>query len=178
MKAYQKLADITSDPEFVRDKIGIFFVRDPRDILVSSYFSFGYSHGLSPVDELRDLQQGARSEIQAVSLDEYVLASAKEIGRNFEILWDLKNACQRSVLLKYEEMIENFDLFLSQFTKFVSVDPSVAREIHERSRPSQKEDASSHRRSGQVGGFRGKLKPETLDILAKELGPILSKFNY
>lgn len=38
---YRMLVAPTSGHEFIRDKIAIFVVRDPRDILVSAYYSFG-----------------------------------------------------------------------------------------------------------------------------------------
>jgi len=168
----------TCTPEFVRDKVAIFLIRDPRDILVSSYFSFGFSHGLSPVDGIRGHQEELRGQIQAVSLDEYVLAAAHETSENFRLLGELHSACERSVLLKYEDLIHNFDHFIAEFSKQVSLAPAVVQEIYQRSRPVKKEDNSSHRRSGQVGGFRGKLKEETVQALSRELAPILERFQY
>src|SRR5438132_10534005 len=49
---YSKLVEPASRTDFVRDKIAIFLIRDPRDILVSSYYSFGYTHEFSTVKEI------------------------------------------------------------------------------------------------------------------------------
>jgi hypothetical protein len=52
----------TMSVDFVSDKIALFFVRDPRDILVSAYHSFAYTHWYSAVPELRRGQEQRRAE--------------------------------------------------------------------------------------------------------------------
>jgi hypothetical protein len=175
---YKTLVAPASELEFIRDKIAIFFVRDPRDILVSSYYSFGYTHGFSPVKEIRKRQEVIRNKIQASSLDEYVLASANAVSKNFETLGELNSVCERSAILKYEDMISNFECFIAQLFKYIVIDRSVVREIYERSRPKQKEDTSSNRRSGKVSGFRSKLKEETIEALNREIEDTLVRFHY
>jgi hypothetical protein len=175
---YKLLVAPVSEPEFIRDKIAIFFVRDPRDILVSTYYSFGYAHGFSRLKEMREQQKATRNEIQSVSLDEYVLSSAGTVSRNFETLSKLKSACERSLLLKYEDMIGNFDYFITQLSQYVVIDRNVVRDIYDRSRPQQKEDISAHRRSGHVGGFRSKLEGKTIESLNRALEDTLLRFHY
>jgi hypothetical protein len=175
---YKTLVMPTSKAEFIRDKIVIFFVRDPRDILVSSYYSFGYTHGFSPVKEIRERQEIVRSEIQEKTLAEYVLHSAHAVSKHFETLSELKSVCERSVILKYEDMISNWEYFIAQLSKYVGIEESVGQEIFERSRPKQKENTSSHRRSGQPGGFRSKLDKEVIESLNRKLNGVLVRFQY
>jgi hypothetical protein len=175
---YKKLVVPATQPEFMGDKIVIFFVRDLRDILVSAYYSFGYSHAFSPVEKIRQLQEATRSEIQAESLDEDALRSANKVRQNFETLSQLDSVCERSIVLKYEDMIGNFEHFIAQLSKYIALSQGVVQTIFERSRPKESEDISSHRRSGQPGGFRGKLQQETLDSLNRELENVLEKYQY
>ncbi len=175
---YKQLVRPATQPDFMRDKIVIFFVRDPRDILVSSYYSFGYTHAFSPVEQIRLLQEANRSKIQAESLDEFVLRSASKVRENFETLSELDSVCERSIVLKYEDMIDNFEYFIAQLSKYIIISQCVVRTIFERSRPKEKEDISSHRRSGQPGGFRSKLKRETIDSVNAELEDVLVRFQY
>jgi hypothetical protein len=175
---YDMLTKRVIEHDFIRDKITIFFVRDPRDILVSSYYSFGHTHGFSKVKEIRDQEEATRSSIQAKSLDEYVLASAKVQAKNFKTLNELASACERSIILKYENMINNFDYFISKLSNHIHIEENVAREIYLRSRPKQQEDITSHRRSGQVGGFRCKLNEKTIDALNRSLEETLTIFGY
>ena len=175
---YDMLIRPTSQHEFIKDKIAIFFVRDPRDILVSAYYSFGYTHGLSPVKKIRELEEATRAEIQRKTLDEYVLDSASDQSKNFKVIYDLSSMCERSVIIKYEDMINNFDFFIAQLRKYIVIDETCVQEIYKRSRPKQSEDKSSHRRSGQVGAFRNKLKKETIRSINGILRYSLVQFGY
>jgi hypothetical protein len=168
----------TTEHEFVRDKTAIFFVRDPRDILVSQYYSFGYTHGLSPVDEIREKQESKRKRIQGLSLDEYVLENVDAQIRDFETIHELAKICEHSVVLKYEDMVEDFERFSEMLCEMISLDRSVVQEIYRRSRPRTEEDTSLHRRSGRVGGFREKLRSDTIESLNRQLQGILAKFGY
>lgn len=168
----------TTEHSFVQDKIAIFFVRDPRDILVSSYYSFGFTHGLSRVDELRELQEAERKIIRNQTLDEYVLQSVNRQIDLFNILHNMSTACERSLILRYEDMIDDFDTFTGQLMKYISLRDDVVREIYQKSRPNQREDMNSHRRSGQVQGFRCNLKEETIEALNRKLARTLALFGY
>jgi hypothetical protein len=168
----------TVDPDFIRDKIALFLVRDPRDILVSSYYSFGFTHAFSKVDEIREEQEAARKMIREQTLDEYVLQAAESQNNFFNTLYNLSNACKRSVILRYEDMIEDFDTFAEQLLKYVFLRDSVIQEIYKQSRPNKIEDNTSHRRSGQVQGFRHKLEERTIEVLNEKLAATLTLFGY
>ena len=168
----------TMSADFVSDKIALFFVRDPRDILVSAYHSFAYTHGYSAVPELRRRQEQNRAKILAMTVDEYALSRADNQVKHFTTIHQLAQACHRSVILKYEDMVDRFDHFSSQLTEYVDVDPHVLRQIQRRSRPRTQERENSHRRSGRTGGFRSKLKPDTVAALNQRLSGILDCFQY
>lgn len=178
LRIYKVLVEPASDPKFIQDKIALLFVRDPRDILVSAYYSFGYSHGFSRVKEIRENQKVIRNRIQAKSVDEYVLDSANEIARDFMTAERVACVSNRCTVLKYEDMIYNFERFIHGLTEHADVDRRVVQQIFERSRPKQKENSSSHRRSGQPGGFRNKLKKETITSLNQKLEGVLERFQY
>lgn len=175
---YKRLVEPVSDPAFVKDKIAIFLVRDPRDILVSAYYSFGYTHGVSRLKEIQARQKIVRGEIQAKTVDEYAVDSADVIARNFETVNKLSGVCKRSAVLKYETMISDFDGFVGQFTQYVDVSPKVIQQIFQRSRPKQKVNTASHRRSGRPGGFRNALEKETIMVLNRKFEDTLERFQY
>lgn len=174
----QYLARPATSAEFVVDKIALFFVRDPRDILVSGYHSFAHTHGFSPVPEIRRSQEEQRARLLAQSVDEYALESADRQIRHFTTIHELAQVCRRSVILKYEDMIDHFDYFSSQLTQHIDIHPHVLRQIECRSRPRDRERQGSHRRSGRTGGFRHRLQPATIDALNHRLSGILENFNY
>jgi hypothetical protein len=175
---YAKLVGPCSDSEFVRDKIAIFLVRDPRDLLVSTYYSFGYTHGLSPVAEIRQRQEQERREIQRMTVDEYALCSAPGMRDHFETADRLSNASKRSVILKYEDMISNWNAFAKGLTTCLEIGPAVLTEIYEKSRPREKPEAGAHRRCGKPEGFRDALQMSTVIALNGTLGTILERFQY
>jgi len=175
---YKMLVKRASAYEFIRDRIGIFLLRDPRDIIVSSYYSFGYTHGFSPVAEIRESQEKRRNVIQSKTIDQYALESATGALCNFDRLHRLSKACNRGVVLKYEDMIENWDVFAEDLTKYIDIKPAVLGEIFEKSRPPVEEKKDSHRRSGRPSGFRDKLKPGTVASLNWTFKRVLEQCHY
>jgi len=175
---YKKLIAPVSKSDFLSNKKAIFFIRDPRDILVSAYYSFGYTHGLSHVKQIRELQESKKSAILNQSIDEYVLNSVEEISKNFKLLNSLLDKCNKSVVLKYEDMITNFDSFINSFREIVDINEDIVQDIYKKSRPRKKEEKTSHRRSGHPGGYKNKLKKETIITLNEILHEVLIMFNY
>jgi hypothetical protein len=175
---YKKLVAPVCEGKFLRKRIAVFLIRDPRDMLVSAYHSYGWSHGLSPVPEIRDQQEAHRKDIQSMTVDEYALGAAADILKNFQTVLRIRRACRRNVVLKYEDMINKWDCFARGLTRFLHFKPDVLQEIHDRSRPPEREDRSSHRRSGKVAGFRDQLKAETIASLDRTFRPVLSAFEY
>jgi len=175
---YRRLVRPASDVGFIKNKTAIFLLRDPRDILVSAYYSFGGSHGTSKVDEIRDQQDAQKAIIQSMTIDQYAIHATPAILANFETLVGLSESCQRSVILRYEDMINDWDKFAGDLTRFVRIRPPALQQIYDRSRPRAQEDTASHRRSGKTGGFRKKLTKETIESLNDRLGDVLERFGY
>lgn len=167
-----------TQPDFVRDKSAVFLVRDPRDILVSSYYSFGFNHALSRVREIREKQQRQRDEIQKQSIDEFAVERADGQIRYFKLAFDLSRACKKSVVLRYEDMIHDFDAFVSQLTTLLPMTQAAIDELKLKSRPRERELEGSHRRSGKTHAYIDKLKPETIEILNNKLREPMELFGY
>ncbi|MGB1249185.1 MAG: sulfotransferase domain-containing protein [Candidatus Promineifilaceae bacterium] len=174
----QHLIKPTSGASFVRDKTAIFFVRDPRDIMISAYYSFGFTHLYSPVEETKQRQVVKREQIQQMTLDEYVLTEADRQVVLFQQLYDLSVACKRSAIFKYEDMIDKFDVFAEQLCQIVSIDDAVVQTIYRDTRPRQIENTADHRRSGRVQDYKHKLEPATIQAVNKKLAGILTLFDY
>lgn len=176
--ASRLLVQPTTQPDFIRDKIALFLIRDPRDILVSSYYSFGFSHVMSPVKEVHESQQKVREAIQKMTVDEYALSEVDKHIRKFKFLHEVSVSCERGVVLRYEDMVHDFDSFVEQLCRYVSFDRKVIEEMYRRSRPKEAEDAMAHQRSGQTQGFRNKLQPDTITALNEKLSETLNLFGY
>lgn len=175
---YSKLVIPTCEKSFIRDKTAIFFIRDPRDILVSSYYSFGFSHKFSKVEKIRKEQEARRKNISSKTIDEYVLSMVDEQIDNFNDLLAVKDHCPKSVILRYEDMINDFETFKSQLCTYLSIDDEVMDKIYKKSRPKEKESIDKHKRSGKVHGYKDKLKQETIEIIDTKTNLILSRLGY
>jgi len=175
---YFKLVKNAITDDFIKDKKAIFFVRDPRDVLVSLYYSVGYSHTLSPVDMISASQTKNREEAVSMTVDEYALKYANLIAEDFNAMFKLVEACPCGVLLRYEDMIDDFDPFIQALTSIVSLDADVVNRIFTSTRPKQEENILEHRRSGKVHGFSETLQADTIDKLNNMLADVLKKFNY
>jgi len=167
-----------SSPDFVEGKKAIFMARDPRDMLVSSYYSYAYSHPSSPLEEIRDEQERIRKRILSKTVDEFVLGMAPHVHRDYQLLITLTQVCKRRVVLQYEDMVENFNDFVRDLTRYLTLRDDVIQELYSQSRPREKEDITAHRRSGRVGGFRDKLSSETIQSLNETFRDVMNEFGY
>ncbi|MEM1058525.1 MAG: hypothetical protein AAGK14_04690 [Verrucomicrobiota bacterium] len=176
-QASDELVNLTS-PEFVRDRISLIMVRDPRDLLVSAFYSGAYSHSYSPVPEVRAEQEARRERMQALGLDAYALQLAPQQLLDFERLEQVRAHCRRVTVLRYRDLVERFDEFADALEAVLPLKRGVRRQLYEQSRPREEEDLMAHRRSGKVGGFRGKLQPDTIEALNTTLRPVLQSFGF
>lgn len=174
----QLLVKPTTDASFVSDKVGVFLVRDPRDIMISAYYSLGFTHGYSRVEETRQRQVVKRKLIQQMTLDEYILSEADRQAVLFRKLYDLSAACKCSMILKYEDMIDNFDVFAAQLCQFIPLNEAVVQNIYQYTRPREVENTASRRRSGRVQDYKYKLEPSTIKAVSEKLADILTLFDY
>ncbi len=175
---YEKLVKPASTNDFIKNKIAIFLVRDPRDILVSDYYSSGYTHGFSPVEEIQKAQKQRRNQVQSQSVDEFVLDNSSKVLSDFKTVDKLSKACNQGIILKYEDMIDNWDYFTKGLTKYIEIKEKVLTEIYKRSRPREKEFKMSHRRSGKPGNFRSNLNTSTVTFLNTKFEAVLEQFQY
>ncbi len=175
---YNRLIEPASRIDFVRDKVAIFLIRDPRDIVVSSYYSFGYTHEFSSVKEIEDQQRQMREFIQGKTIDTFALEIANTWLEHFHTVERLANACRRGIVLKYEDMIYDWEKFCSGLTKYFDLGRRTLRRTYKVSRPLENERETGHRRSGKPGAYRDKLLPSTVDTLNTIFAPIYARFNY
>ena len=175
---YNRLVEPASRPDFIRDKIAIFLIRDPRDIIVSSYYSFGYTHEFSTVKEIEEQQREARELIRRKTIDAFALELANLTLNHFQIIDRLSQACSRGIVLKYEDMIDNWEKFSSELTKYLDIGRKTLRHTYKRSRPLENESETGFRRSGKPGAYKDKLLTSTVDALNTTFASVLTRFHY
>lgn len=174
-----------ADPPFVslgRHRIHqIFHVRDPRDILVSQYFSFGWRH---TEDGFTDGIQRFRAFVRQNSIDDYVLNQKSVIGPLKERFAKLIHRPDLDLerVVQYEQMVLDFPAYLDQILRsFAFKAPALQRlRFAFRYRNEFRPDPTvgSHKRSVLPGDHAKQLKPETIQQLNKIFAPELNALNY
>lgn len=123
---------INADSRYLGDiskYVGFHLIRDPRDIVVSGYFSHKNSHRTDGWPELEEFRQ----KLQRLPKDEGMMENIKFTetlptnGWNIELFrtlmeWDY--ARENIVELKYEDMVRNpYEVFLEAFSRMgIAVD--------------------------------------------------------
>ncbi|MEM6911660.1 MAG: sulfotransferase domain-containing protein [Verrucomicrobiota bacterium] len=168
----------TATIEFVRRRRCIFFVRDPRDIIISSYFSFLDSHGESPVAEIAQTQQKHRQTIAEQGMAEYAEKFSERLRFKFEVASQLLKASKNSLLLRYEDMVDDWEVFAKGLKRFVRIDPAALEELRSQSRPPEVVDAGRHQRSGKTRQYLEHFDEATLSKVNETLSGVLRSFRY
>ncbi|MBX2852680.1 MAG: sulfotransferase domain-containing protein [Phycisphaeraceae bacterium] len=158
--------------------------RDPRDILVSEYFSVAFSHVVpDKTSDKYDEFMANRDTAQEISIDDYVIAQSDKVLDIFERYCDLLlDRYKHCYLTKYEKMVSDFPAWLDELVAFCPFEVSGATvkeliERHEASKP-KAEDVSKHQRKGKAGDYKEKLKPETIQQLNEKFAAVLDRFGY
>ena len=161
----------------------IYHVRDPRDMLVSEYFSFGWSH-LAEGAEGNKLV-GRRQEIQKMSIDDYVLNQPEfsnwPLEQKFYPLVERDLCPDSELLVKYETMVTGFPVWVAKVIRpFGGRFPRIAAarlawKYRNEFQPSGK---GTHKRAITPGDFRKQLRPDTIAILNKRFARVIEKFEY
>lgn len=154
-------------------------VRDPRDMLVSQYFSLLFSHVTGPgFEKVSTL----RKKHASTPIDEFVIGNAK-IARNWFKNYDDNIGGANLLLHRYEDIIFDKARFLTEVCAHLGIDTErhravildVAQAVDER--PAE-EDPYKHVRRVTPGDHREKLRPETIERLNEIVGPILDQYGY
>lgn len=175
---YKRVIRQVIQKDFIRKRKAVFFIRDPRDLIVSKFYSDAYSHKISPSAVIAAGQLKRREKALGEGLDAYCLQEAKSWRHDFALMIDLVQNCPKGTLLKYENMIHRYEIFAKKIQKALNLSPDVMEQIFNRTRPVLTENKMEHRRDGGTGGFRKKLNDETIHVLNSELREVLEFFDY
>jgi len=157
----------------------ILLIRDPRDILVSEYFSTAYSHELPANGLVREEMLKLRNFARAIGVDKYCLSQVEVYQRNFENYRALLDGEIR--VYRYEDVVFEKSKWLADMLSYfeVIIPPAVVENIaaaHDL-RP-ERENPAEHVRQVKPANFRLHLKPETVEILNREFKIELKRHGY
>jgi hypothetical protein len=156
----------------------ILLIRDPRDILVSLYFSVIKSHRITVGEAGKQLLQ-ERETATKIDIDEYVLHNAECFLNRFYAYRLIED--DRLKLYRYEDVIFCKRDWIQSILEFLNLelDENIVNDIVKSYDifPNQ-EDPASHIRKVTPGDYKQKLKSSTIDRLNQQFSDILSHYGY
>lgn len=145
--------------------------RDPRDALVSHYFSARHAHTL-----LNERNIAHKEAADRQTIDEFVLSMVPTYLSDLTGMADLLDGMSTKLVTNYDDMMGDYRGWVQSVVDFVGADASkVADVFADGPTPraeTASEDLTAHNRSGRSGQFRTKLKAETISVIEAELGTV------
>lgn len=158
----------------------LLLVRDPRDILTSLYYSTAISHPAPGDGELRKRFDTRRTQVQAMSLDEFVLQDVPAIEATLDALvLGLRHTNMR--LYRYEDVIFRKREWIEDISDFLDLDipRDALAAIAARHDVQPNEDRpEEHVRQVRPGDHSRKLRPETVTGLNAQLSDRWRSLDY
>jgi hypothetical protein len=156
----------------------VLLVRDPRDALVSHYFSVLFSHSMPakrlPIAKLR--QRYADTDINNFVTAPDVMDKIKQCYHSYEGV--LPSA---ALILRYEDYVLNKSALVRQICTHLKLNvhddeiAAVAEAVH---KIPDREDPYSHVRKAIPGDHREKLQQKTITRLNREFASTLERYHY
>lgn len=178
------IAAIASPPtnaELVTHTRQILALRDPRDLVVSDYFSIRYFHPQPIAPDKLEVFTRRREAATAVGIDAYVLERAPIVHRQLERYLEISRAPTCLAVVRYEEFLNDFPSWLATLERALELPPDSGR--RERLASFAPHHPKAERRdvkirAAKAGQFRDQLAPATVASLDREFAPILEGFGY
>ena len=159
----------------------ILAVRDPRDILISDYYSRLYFHPEPIADDKTSTFRERRQRAADLSIDDYALGEAERVRLVFDAYVEVARRPTCLGVLRFEDFIGDFPGWLNEAERICGLpkSPHPARRLG----PLVPQQPSTERhdvklRAGRSGQFRERLRPETIAELDRIFASALTHFGY
>jgi hypothetical protein len=160
----------------------VLMLRDPRDVLVSFYFSMAKSHALPLIEAMsRDTIMRERASAEASTIDDYVIERAPELLDRYRNYINHVMGRPNVLFLRYEEMVSDFSGWLNRVIAHCELRPQPATLTHLLSSTNftvDREDPTKHVRQVTPGDHKRKLRPETIVRLNEIFAEVLQPLGY
>lgn len=155
----------------------ILLVRDPRDMVVSMYYSVTKSH---VIPQGNTTLKRNRDEALQKAIDEFVVSKMNSyVGQYQTYLQKLDG--KKVKIYRYEDVIYNKNEWMSDVLDFLEIEkvPTLIKKVVQQFDviPSSENEAD-HIRQVHPGNYKKKLSSETIELITVSASNFLKAFNY
>ena len=173
------------DPVFDFSAVNkVLLVRDPRDMMVSLYFSMKHSHAIPKRGAGSKRMQDRRVLTRELDINEYITAHAeldaqifkRNVERYRRFVFD-----DRLRLYHYEQVIFDKAAWVRDLTGYLSIpasDKLIDRVVRQNDIFPEREDPSAHIRQVRPGNYRRHLNEDSIALLNEWYADELEYFGY
>lgn len=165
---------VTLSPEAREHDRFILHLRDPRDVLVSMYYSFTFSHP--------GIDESLRKQRREMGVNTFSLRHSAQLKRRYELYIRDILPLPRTTFLKYETFVLNRSKWLGEFLSAIGVNPKAWRyrlmALNNPAAKIRRENIHAHIRKASPGDYLEKLTDETKNALTEEWRDILQALDY
>jgi len=179
---YDQLVETPVPPEgrFAGKKL-VLLRRDPRDVAVSYYYAFAYSHPVPP--HRREPFLARRADMLTMPIRDAIARYAVEPAcRQFLATADFLVRHPETCLASYEELMNDFDAWLTRVAAHLDWSATTAGRIGSRVRgalkPPKRERPNRHKRRMTPGNWREVFDEQLRARFEERLGDTLEAAGY
>ncbi|MFI4898160.1 MAG: sulfotransferase domain-containing protein [Phycisphaerales bacterium JB059] len=179
-----RLMPYAYDIPILEDAPKLLLVRDPRDILVSHYFSMSRSHP-TPGSKLSEIKAERftkeRERVQVTSVDEHALRKAPMFRKHFAGYAERLLEQPNLRVDRYEDIVFDKRRWIDGICEHLGWDVDQTRRAQVASRHDivpEGEHEDQHIRRVRPGDHIDKLRPETIEALNEIFAPFLDHYGY
>ena len=159
----------------------ILLVRDPRDAIVSAYFSFAKSHVLPKSGKLLEDMLKSRENMKNMELEQYAVAQIPGVKAAFNRYHDYLDNNKLLKVYRYEDVIFEKERWIADIIDYLglTLKPAQLKRIAEKHNiVPNVEDTNQHIRKVKPGDHVEKLSTECIAELNEGLAEVLDRYSY
>jgi len=166
----------------INDYKVMLMLRDPRDVLVSYYYSIAYSHKV-PYHNRRASQRllADRKKALNMTIDGFVLETSGIFEEVYQKYCEELLGKRNVLFAKYENMVYDFKEWLARILEFLDIQAkqeTVDTMVNAAALSAKEENMTAHKRIITPGDHKVKLKSDTIANLNLKYKDILEQLGY
>ncbi len=167
---------------FIGSNPKILFLRDPRDVAISAFHSFGKTHPLPKASKSKKKFIERRRSINKIDINKFSLEFIREIVMPvYKAYSELKKENDNLIYIKYEDFALDVKGTMQRIISFLDLkikDKDLEDLVKKACPITEKVNIKAHKRSGKPSQFYEILDNELIDLINNEYKDILSELQF